>query len=1277
MAIFIFPYADKSLTQALGPNKFYSQNPTGAKPEYALINGQVVKVTNTGVNSQGYAADNVNIINLGAPPISGNRVTGVILEMWRALLNPNSNYTNGVSVKPGPLAVIDTFYGIYMQDANVGWLCGQNGTIYITSDGGNDWINIDSGTKRQLNGIHFINSTVGWSVGENGTIIRSSNGGQTWNPLEESTVVSLNSVFAASSTNIWAVGDLGVILRSTNGVTFVPYSSNVTYNLNKVFFSDANHGWIVGDGGNILMTSNGGVSWSVSPSITTEKLNSVHFYNENYGFAVGDNGTILESTTGGNSWVSRSGNVTGGAITTNLHDVTMVPKLDEESLEEVSSQLGSTGNTFKVQYTPITGKDRKGVTTYLTSDVTVTVNNVPVLVDYVNGVTGEILLAAPPGPGAVTKIDYFYKSDCAVFQGKSWAVGDNGTILNTTNLGSTWDIQTSGTGFNLEAIDFVSQTEGWVVGAQSVIRSTQDGGTSWFGQLTNVGARQVQQVYLEGNNGGLSGNNSSSPFLTDNMIHPDVQIETTERVQVQYKIRILEATDPIADPEVISPNVKGEGPNTSGSFYYENLGPINGDYGCWRAECLNTVDGYVYAIPMFFVNRRNTNTIGYNVETNPNGQHTSTTIRPDLLTATNVVSSDILDVRHKIINQSVEEIFAQTFEALSSNTLHTNFGRSSAGTFFGNELLQVDSFSGTGQLTDAVNGNINSDSSVQTVSFLKFADNIDRHSFVPPSPGIFHPDPTHYKASYADGDAAGKPIPGQFYGMDTQDASFVFNNNALMFTAVTNYNLSADFIGDSTQSLSKTPTSPQLVQNYNSTNSYFYQGVMDNTSRIVELWDSGISGYTNYTVVYPTTDIFDITQQYRASNVELHYFIKATPSTLVSGNLVIPTAVIVNGETTAPYNIFTVKHVYNRTASPGILHRINNVSFADSGTLKITPVSGGYEFSLGIVYEVVAAVTSAPSSTNIRNGASVNFTSHLRKIDKFTQSIDTSAASDLNATTWTFTSTDNILGWSTTDTASDINKAVCWVNTNPNSLGAMREVAITRISDNSIQIEGANQYFTEYATIQLLLQKTVLDYPNDNLNVGYNYNPYQGQILPESLTVDFVNNPVNMYVSSLGTGGGSVVGSPYVNPLEHIPVNTPSITNDNRFSNFVQMKLANYFVDSGFLQLPILNGNTSGSNITLSAPINDALNRPFYSTSSKEMKFLTEGLQLSIPRKIYVPVLARVKDNSNPIFLKDEFVLLIFSRQTQTDKENVTGYYAGGDCSISVYRIPNKPLIRS
>jgi Secretion system C-terminal sorting domain len=61
-------------------------------------------------------------------------------------------------------------YGIYFQDANIGWGVSIVGTIFFTTDGGSSWTSQPCGSAFTLREAHFLHQGKGWTVGDNGTI---------------------------------------------------------------------------------------------------------------------------------------------------------------------------------------------------------------------------------------------------------------------------------------------------------------------------------------------------------------------------------------------------------------------------------------------------------------------------------------------------------------------------------------------------------------------------------------------------------------------------------------------------------------------------------------------------------------------------------------------------------------------------------------------------------------------------------------------------------------------------------------------------------------------------------------------------------------------------------------------------------------------------------------------------------------------------------------------------------------------------------------------------
>ncbi len=105
-------------------------------------------------------------------------------------------------------------------------------------------------------------------------------------------------------------------------------------------------------------------------------------------------------------------------------------------------------------------------------------------------------------------------------------------------------------------------------------------------------------------------------FLADDLVDPALGFETSQRVQLQYRIRVVKGLVGLTSaPDGFDPTVvKGQGAAASPTSYvFSNMRQALGDPGLWRAgdgspsaqTALGTVDGYAYAVPIATIFRRN------------------------------------------------------------------------------------------------------------------------------------------------------------------------------------------------------------------------------------------------------------------------------------------------------------------------------------------------------------------------------------------------------------------------------------------------------------------------------------------------------------------------------------------------------------------------------------------------------------------------------------------------------------------------------------------------
>lgn len=197
---------------------------------------------------------------------------------------------------------------------------------------------------------------------------------------------------------------------------------------------------------------------------------------------------------------------------------------------------------------------------------------------------------------------------------------------------------------------------------------------------------------------GAVNTNDSSPTVTDHL-HPDV-IHTVKAmatggnwIQLRHRLRFAQDIDPTAAPDGFSTSILAQGGKNSPvtSYPFSNMNEMLDDAGLWRAgtgstgdsTALGTYDGFVYAIPIMQVHRRNS---GNYAVTNQNGTRidgvsssgylsSSVSGRPDGLFYDAVDQRDILDMRHKVslAGADLQSVLDRTWQMLVRGELRTNW----------------------------------------------------------------------------------------------------------------------------------------------------------------------------------------------------------------------------------------------------------------------------------------------------------------------------------------------------------------------------------------------------------------------------------------------------------------------------------------------------------------------------------------------------------------------------------------------------------------------------
>ena len=253
-------------------------------------------------------------------------------------------------------------------------------------------------------------------------------------------------------------------------------------------------------------------------------------------------------------------------------------------------------------------------------------------------------------------------------EGETYSFDLSGAASNTLSIHSVDSIVALVNGWEIVVVP-TNGTRLVDLGAPSAVSGTREIDfvflEVWRVQLDSTAAHKAAgappRIFLNGNVEEAWAN-----CLTDDIVDPTVGAETTQRVQIQHRIRVHRCNlaapasgNPETYPYILGdPAVLAQGataaPVATYSFTHQAPGasPMF-DPGLWIAGTgnaasrtdLDTVDGYVYAIPLAAVPRRNS--AGFAVMTDHQGAVSApaATDRPDGLLANTIVTADIIDLR--------------------------------------------------------------------------------------------------------------------------------------------------------------------------------------------------------------------------------------------------------------------------------------------------------------------------------------------------------------------------------------------------------------------------------------------------------------------------------------------------------------------------------------------------------------------------------------------------------------------------------------------------------
>ncbi len=358
---------------------------------------------------------------------------------WAADYNLSRTHDGGDTwdkIMPERIAGI---HALDFIDHQEGWAVGSRGRILHTIDGGGEWREQSSSSRRPGRIVKFFDDSSGIGL-DKLSLMHTSDAGKHWTskPIDLENGI-IGGAFFLDESNGWIFGSAtkndrnrgAIILKTIDGgaswniqyhwdVTDYFTDSHVYDNLYGGAFLGDLFGWAVGANGALVRTSDGGLNWTVK-TISDQTLFAVTFISPNEGWAAGNRGTVLHTQDGGESWTKQ---VTNTSST--LMDIEFTSATDGIAVgsSAVILKTSDGGANWRIVQTPIDPH-------YDLKDME--------FADALNG----------------------------------WTCGA-GIIYGTTNGGETWIKQFSNFQSAFNSLSFLDKNTGWV-GGGALLHTTSGG----------------------------------------------------------------------------------------------------------------------------------------------------------------------------------------------------------------------------------------------------------------------------------------------------------------------------------------------------------------------------------------------------------------------------------------------------------------------------------------------------------------------------------------------------------------------------------------------------------------------------------------------------------------------------------------------------------------------------------------------------------------------------------------------------------------------------------
>lgn len=229
-------------------------------------------------------------------------------------------------------------FSLSFADSRHGWAVGDQSILLQTRDGGANWSRhkIIPSSQKELSreeavvsqdpvlyDVQFLDTSTGWVAGEFGKIYHTTDGGQSWSEQEHSLLgdevvdlLDLPTFFGIHMVDAQhgsVAGLDGRIAHTEDGVTWKFHQMQLDYPIvdplfNPMGFADGS-GWAIGAAGEVVRLDTAAGAWRrvrLGMEVFTW-LRGMSWLNQRDGWIVGGFGLILHTTDGGQTWLPSLG----------------------------------------------------------------------------------------------------------------------------------------------------------------------------------------------------------------------------------------------------------------------------------------------------------------------------------------------------------------------------------------------------------------------------------------------------------------------------------------------------------------------------------------------------------------------------------------------------------------------------------------------------------------------------------------------------------------------------------------------------------------------------------------------------------------------------------------------------------------------------------------------------------------------------------------------------------------------------------------------------------